>query len=47
LNQEIAPLTVIEDAEVTILTTTDDNIPNTTKFDKIKFTNGKDFDASF
>lgn len=44
---EIAPLDLIEDGEVNVCTTTDDNVPSHTKFTKLKFKNSEDFLAEF
>lgn len=47
LHGQIAPLDIIEEGEVIIQTTTEEDIPSTTKYDKIKFSNSEDYEAQF
>lgn len=44
---EVAPVDILEDVVITIQTTTEDNIPATTRFEDVRFKLGKDFMCEF
>ncbi|KRX08037.1 hypothetical protein PPERSA_06215 [Pseudocohnilembus persalinus] len=47
LQGQILPVTLIEDVQIQITTRTEDDIPNSTKFEKVKFKLDQDFEAAF